>query len=577
MYAAATKCKILKFAELPIMMSGEKPIVTAQINGADARFVLDTGAFYSMISSASAQQFNLRQGPAPFGLRVGGIGGSTVPSLANVKVFTFAGVPIRDIDFLVGGSEVGQGAAGLLGQNFLEKWDEEYDLANGVVRFFKPEDCQHVGLAYWATAEHPASTMDIGVVTFMKPHATGAAYINGAKIKVMFDSGAASSMLSLRAAAGAGVKPGLPGVDEAGYSRGIGRSMVKTYIAHFASFKIGDNEEIKNARLRIADTELGEADMLLGADFFLSHHLYISNYQHRVYFTYNGGPVFNLSRQAAGKDPADAAPTAEPPGKTDVTDAAALARLGAASAGRHDYVHAVEEFTRAAELEPASAEYVYQRGMAYRNDKQPTPAAADFDQALQLNPDHLDARVARAQLRMANRELEGGIADLDAADRLAPKQADVRFTLAELYEKAERLPSALTQWDLWISNHPDDSKMAGALNNRCWTKTMLGQDLPHALSDCNAAYRRSDKSSPLRTRILENRGLVRLRSGDYDQAIADYDEALKLEPKSAGAMYGRGIAKLRKKKTAEGESDIAVAVKTWPQVADEFKRRGIVP
>ena len=30
-------------------------------------------------------------------------------------------------------------------------------------------------------------------------------------------------------------------------------------------------------------------DMLLGMDFFLSHHIYISKAQHRLYFTYNGG------------------------------------------------------------------------------------------------------------------------------------------------------------------------------------------------------------------------------------------------------------------------------------------------
>jgi hypothetical protein len=36
--------------------------------------------------------------------------------------------------------------------------------------------------------------------------------------------------------------------------------------------------------------------MLLGADFFLSHRIFVSNEQHKVYFTYNGGPVFSASR-----------------------------------------------------------------------------------------------------------------------------------------------------------------------------------------------------------------------------------------------------------------------------------------
>ena len=35
--------------------------------------------------------------------------------------------------------------------------------------------------------------------------------------------------------------------------------------------------------------------MLIGADFFLSHHVYVANSQRKLYFTYNGGPVFNLT------------------------------------------------------------------------------------------------------------------------------------------------------------------------------------------------------------------------------------------------------------------------------------------
>jgi tetratricopeptide (TPR) repeat protein len=65
--------------------------------------------------------------------------------------------------------------------------------------------------------------------------------------------------------------------------------------------------------------------------------------------------------------------------------------------------------------------------------------------------------------------------------------------------------------------------------------------------------------------------------GDYDKAIADYDESLKIAPKRAWPLYGRGVAKMRKKKTEEGEADIAAAAKVWPKIADEFNRRGITP
>ena len=103
-------------------------------------------------------------------------------------------------------------------------------------------------------------------------------------------------MLSLRAAARAGIKTDSPGVVEAGYTRGTASGMVKTYIATASSFKIGDGEEIKNARLRIADSDLLDADMLLGADFFVSHHIFVANSQRKLYLTYNGGPVFNLTK-----------------------------------------------------------------------------------------------------------------------------------------------------------------------------------------------------------------------------------------------------------------------------------------
>ncbi len=72
----------------------------------------------------------------------------------------------------------------------------------------------------------------------------------------------------------------------------MGRRVVQGWTAKFKLLKIG-NEELHNVRLRFADLGTLDTDMLLGADFFVSHRLYVSNLQHRIYFTYTGGRLFN--------------------------------------------------------------------------------------------------------------------------------------------------------------------------------------------------------------------------------------------------------------------------------------------
>jgi tetratricopeptide (TPR) repeat protein/predicted aspartyl protease len=567
-------CKITKTPDVPITMLGLQPMVTAQLNGLDAQFVLDSGAFYSLMSSAAAAQFKLPLQPAPFGFRIKGVGGLAEVKLTRVKAFTFAGMHLRDIEFMVGGSEAGQGSAGVLGQNFLENFDVEYDLGRGVFRLAAAEDCKHSMMAYWADAGS-VSAMDISRTTPVEPHTVGTAYINDKKIRVLFDTGAATSMISLKAAARAGITPTTPGVVYGGLESGVGRQMVKTYIAPFASFKIGDNEEIKNARLRIGDVDLPEGDMLIGADFFLSHHLYVANSQHRLFFTYNGGPVFNLAasrEQSAAADGADSANDATAVGKPD---GAALFRQGAALSGRGDFAQAIEDFTKAIEIDANEPEYFYQRGMTSWRNRQIEPAAADLDQALKLDPNYLPALMARAELRMAKRDLSGATSDLDSADRIAPKQADVRYSMAHLYNEAGSRAAALSQYDLWIANHPDDAKMAAALNGRCWTRVLDGSDLAKALDDCNSVLRRTLKGDQTYAFALAGRGLAQLRLGAFDKSIADFDASLKLHPKNAWALYGRGVAKTKLNRPGEAESDKAAAIAIWAPIADNFVRDGI--
>src|SRR5690348_13398854 len=74
---AAGACKIGMIAELPVTMNGMRPTISAKINGEDARFILDSGAFFSLITKPAAAQYKLTVRDAPFNLMLEGIGGTS--------------------------------------------------------------------------------------------------------------------------------------------------------------------------------------------------------------------------------------------------------------------------------------------------------------------------------------------------------------------------------------------------------------------------------------------------------------------------------------------------------------------
>jgi tetratricopeptide (TPR) repeat protein/predicted aspartyl protease len=585
--SAAAACKLARLAELPVTMVDRKPMVTAKINGVEARFAVDSGAFFSVITPANAAEYQLKLHAAPAWIRVTGIGGETQVSMTTVKVFTLAGIPFPEVEFLVGGGEVGGGGVGVIGQNVLRLGDVEYDLAQGAIRLMREDDCRKTSMAYWARDPQVAvSVMDIEYATPQSPFTTGSAMLNGTKIRVMFDTGADRSFVSRRAAQRAGISVDAPGVIYAGASRGVGHELVKTWIAPVASFKLGD-EEIHNTHLPIGDSMLDTADMLIGADFFLSHHVYVASKQGKLFFTYNGGAVFNLTVAAAPVTAqADATGSASPAlpaaaGDTTAVDAtkaaAEFSRRGTALAARREFVEALADLTRACELAPDVPDYFYERGVAHAENRQPEAALADFDHTIQLKADHVAALVARAELRGTSGGIAQALEDLDAADRAASKEADARLRMGHDYMTAGELPQALTQLDLWIAAHKADARLAVALNERCWVRTLAGQDLPQALVDCNAALNQSDKKGVESARLFNGRGLVRLRLGDYQKSIADYDAALGLGPKDPWALYGRAVDEKRLGKTAAAEADMAAAKGLWPDIDTVFEKHGIHP
>jgi len=293
---ASAACSLKKYAELPVTMTNSQPLVSGQINGMDALFLADSGAFFSSITRDMAATYHLTLTELPMGMRMRGVGGGTDAKLGIARDFTLTGLfgarVFHHVEFVVFDSV--PGAPNIIGQNVLGRNDTEYDLANGYIRLFHTEGCRGQVLAYWASNK-PIGVERINYTTGASPHLIGEATLNGSKIRVLFDTGSWRSILTRKMAARAGVRPDGPGVEAAGLTRGVGPRPIETWIGRFDSLDIG-GEQVQNAKLRFGDIDLfGDADMLLGADFFLSHRLFVAVSQREIYFTYNGGRVFDLS------------------------------------------------------------------------------------------------------------------------------------------------------------------------------------------------------------------------------------------------------------------------------------------
>ncbi|HEX2818461.1 MAG TPA: retropepsin-like aspartic protease, partial [Phenylobacterium sp.] len=128
--AAVGACQMAKVADLPVTMVGTQPLVTAKINGKDGLFLIDTGSFYSVLAQGAVETYGLKTYPAPSTFAIVGVAGvRSTASISKVAEFTYAGIPIRQISFLVSGGGYGPGVVGVIGQNLLGAVDVEYDLA----------------------------------------------------------------------------------------------------------------------------------------------------------------------------------------------------------------------------------------------------------------------------------------------------------------------------------------------------------------------------------------------------------------------------------------------------------------
>ena len=293
-------------------------------------------------------------------------------------------------------------------------------------------------------------------------------------------------------------------------------------------------------------------------------------------------------------------------GKHQATDLA-IAHIirGNAYINKGDYNAAAQDYDEAIRLNPKNAAALYNRGNIFFRLGRYDEAIKNYDKAIELKPDYAIAFNNRCFAYYAKGEHDQAIRDCDHAIRLDSKQANFFVSRGNVLRKKHDYDQAMADYNKAIRLDPDNVNAylgrcsvfvdkadyggaiencdqalkrqpnnANARNNRCWARAIMAgaqEQLKQALADCNEALR----LRPNDPYAFDSRGFVYLKLGDFNKAIADYDQSILLGGETASSLYGRGIAKLRKGETDAGNKDIAAASKSQPDIAEEFRRYGV--
>jgi predicted aspartyl protease len=335
---AASDCKLSQVADWPVLSTRGVPVVEGFVNGQKVGVLLDTGGATMMFRSATSRLGLTRQQAR--GYRVFGIGGESYVESTKIDEFKMGSLARKNWEVMVAGDrDLGRAVDLILGEDVFTKVDIEFDLPHKRVRLFQPKECEGLVLAYWAPQDARQVDLEPG------PWIIIPVKINGQTMQALLDSGADVSVLDKLAAARLGLTQDSPGVTLSGTHGGIGAKSVDDWIAPLQSFVIGD-EAISDTTIRFANLwkdathtfggsqvprkfETMQA-MLLGADFLRSHRVLVANSQRKMYFTYEGGPVFQPKAQAAPAPGRAGQGVAAPPPKPEAgadTDAQMPSKL----------------------------------------------------------------------------------------------------------------------------------------------------------------------------------------------------------------------------------------------------------
>lgn len=229
---------------------------------------------------------------------------------------------------------------------------------------------------------------------------------------------------------------------------------------------------------------------------------------------------------------------------------------------------AEKDLAKALELEPSAESLQWRAELLLGSNEK--AAVALLKEAAELDPESMGPINLLVETHALAKQDKAATDAIEAAYAAGLGDDDTEVLRAYNDLIGGRASASIERLDALVEDKPDEPFYQGL---RCWYKGLSKTELEGALEDCTKAIERSENPS----NELDSRGLVHMQMGNLDLAIADYNAALELEPRSAASYYQRSIAHARAGRKAESDNDLAAARHYNRNVERVFLHFGLKP
>ena len=259
------------------------------------------------------------------------------------------------------------------------------------------------------------------------------------------------------------------------------------------------------------------------------------------------------------------------------------------------YKEAMVDYNKAIELNPKAVLAYYNRGSIKHISGKYKEAMEDYNKAIELNPHYSEAYNSRGGINHTFKKYKEAIKDYNKAIKLNPSYTEAYNNLGliktdmrkyrkaiKYYNKSIQLnPHFSTYYALGLAksglaqlfyknNFLEKTKKILFFFNSFYSES-LSKKYEEAIKDFNEAIR----LNPNYAEAYNDRGVAKYDLGKYSESIEDYNRAIQLNSSFFGAYSNRGLVKVKIGKYKEAIEDYNEAIKLNPDYAGAYYNRGL--